>query len=259
MSVSYDSYVDIGESQRMAPTEGHCEGIITEDNIQELTEMATAPHASQSVEPQEEQLEVPSNKMEAPIKDKVSRKKNRSEKQKATFEKARQKRLENIAKKKAERKAVEEQVAKDMDKVKETPMTPSSKGGGYGGNAPTTNPELPSMEEQVKELEEIQNEVMNAEGIPHRISKGDSVIKQEPILKKPKKQKRQKVVYVEPSSSSEESSEEEVVYVRQRKPQRKPRRKVVYQDDYGEEAEFRSVAPPRRTKPISFSDVFKYA
>lgn len=245
MSVSYDSYVDIGESQRMAPTEGHCEGIITEDNIQELTEMATAPHASQSVEPQEEQLEVPSNKMEAPIKDKVSRKKNRSEKQKATFEKARQKRLENIAKKKAERKAVEEQVAKDMDKVKETPMT--------------TNPELPSMEEQVKELEEIQNEVMNAEGIPHRISKGDSVIKQEPILKKPKKQKRQKVVYVEPSSSSEESSEEEVVYVRQRKPQRKPRRKVVYQDDYGEEAEFRSVAPPRRTKPISFSDVFKYA
>ena len=235
MSVSYDSYVDIGEPQRMAPTEGHCEGIITEDNIQELTEMATAP--PQSVEPQEEQLEVPSNKMEAPIKDKVSRKKNRSEKQKATFEKARQKRLENIAKKKAERKAVEDQVAKDMDKVVETPMT--------------TNPELPSMEEQVKELEEIQNEV----------------IKEQPILKKEEplrfkssrsgRGRKAKIVYVEPSSSSEESSEEEVVYVRQRKPQRK--KKVVYQDDYGEEAEFRSVAPPRRTKPISFSDVFKYA
>ena len=235
MSVSYDSYVDIGEPQRMAP-----EGIITEDNIQELTEMATAP--PQSVEPQEEQLEVPSNKMEAPIKDKVSRKKNRSEKQKATFEKARQKRLENIAKKKAERKAVEDQVAKDMDKqgsssVVETPMT--------------TNPELPSMEEQVKELEEIQNEV----------------IKEQPILKKEEplrfkssrsgRGRKAKIVYVEPSSSSEESSEEEVVYVRQRKPQRK--KKVVYQDDFGEEAEFRSVAPPRRTKPISFSDVFKYA
>ena len=237
MSVSYDSYVDIGEPQRMAP-----EGIITEDNIQELTEMATAP--PQSVEPQEEQLEVPSNKMEAPIKDKVSRKKNRSEKQKATFEKARQKRLENIAKKKAERKAVEDQVAKDMDKqgsssVVETPMT--------------TNPpaDLPSMEEQVKELEEIQNEV----------------IKEQPILKKEEplrfkssrsgRGRKAKIVYVEPSSSSEESSEEEVVYVRQRKPQRK--KKVVYQDDFGEEAEFRSVAPPRRTKPISFSDVFKYA
>ena len=121
-----------------------------------------------------------------------------------------------------------------MDKVqgsslKETPMT--------------TNPELPSMEEQVKQLEEIQNEV----------------IKQEPILKKPQKQKKQKkVVYVE-ESSSEESSEEEIVYVK-RKPQKKPRRKVVYQDDYGEEAEF--IQPPsyqRRNKPISFSDVFKYA
>lgn len=251
MSVSYDSYVDIGEPQRMAP-----EGIITEDNIQELTEMATAP--PQSVEPQEEQLEVPSNKMEAPIKDKVSRKKNRSEKQKATFEKARQKRLENIAKKKAERKAVEDQVAKDMDKqgsssVVETPMTPSSKGGGYGGNAPTTNPELPSMEEQVKELEEIQNEVIKEQPI---------LKKEEPLRYKSSRSgrgRKAKIVYVEPSSSSEESSEEEVVYVRQRKPQRKPRRKVVYQDDYGEEAEFRSVAPPRRTKPISFSDVFKYA
>ena len=230
MSVSYDSYVDIGEPQRMAP-----EGIITEDNIQELTEMATAP--PQSVEPQEEQLEVPSNKMEAPIKDKVSRKKNRSEKQKATFEKARQKRLENIAKKKAERKAVEDQVAKDMDKVVETPMT--------------TNPELPSMEEQVKELEEIQNEVIKEQPI---------LKKEEPLRYKSSRSgrgRKAKIVYVEPSSSSEESSEEEVVYVRQRKPQRK--KKVVYQDDYGEEAEFRSVAPPRRTKPISFSDVFKYA
>lgn len=243
MSVSYDSYVDIGEPQRMAP-----EGIITEDNIQELTEMATAP--PQSVEPQEEQLEVPSNKMEAPIKDKVSRKKNRSEKQKATFEKARQKRLENIAKKKAERKAVEDQVAKDMDKQDSSSVVETPR------QVATTNPpaDLPSMEEQVKELEEIQNEV----------------IKEQPILKKPKQKeeplrykssrsgrgRKAKIVYVEPSSSSEESSEEEVVYVRQRKPQRK--KKVVYQDDYGEEAEFRSVAP-RRTKPISFSDVFKYA
>jgi len=239
MSVSYDSYVDIGEPQRMAP-----EGIITEDNIQELTEMAT-----QEVPQQEEQLEVPSNKMEAPIKDKVSRKKNRSEKQKATFEKARQKRLENIAKKKAERKAVEDQVAKDMDKQDSSSVVETPR------QVATTNPELPSMEEQVKELEEIQNEV----------------IKEQPILKKPKQKeeplrykssrsgrgRKAKIVYVEPSSSSEESSEEEVVYVRQRKPQRK--KKVVYQDDYGEEAEFRSVAPPRRTKPISFSDVFKYA
>ncbi len=243
MSVSYDSYVDIGEPQRMAP-----EGIITEDNIQELTEMAT-----QEVPQQEEQLEVPSNKMEAPIKDKVSRKKNRSEKQKATFEKARQKRLENIAKKKAERKAVEDQVAKDMDKQDSSSVVETPR------QVATTNPpaDLPSMEEQVKELEEIQNEV----------------IKEQPILKKPtaKREKEEplrykssrsgrgrkaKIVYVEPSSSSEESSEEEVVYVRQRKPQRK--KKVVYHDDYGEEAEFRSVAP-RRTKPISFSDVFKYA
>ena len=235
MSVSYDSYVDIGEANRMAP-----EGIITEDNVEQLAQDALSEPAPPAPEPEpQEQLEVPSNKMEAPIKDKVSRKKNRSEKQKATFEKARQKRLENIAKKKAERKAVEDQVAKDMDKVVETPMT--------------TNPELPSMEEQVKELEEIQNEVIKEQPI---------LKKEEPLRYKSSRSgrgRKAKIVYVEPSSSSEESSEEEVVYVRQRKPQRKPRRKVVYQDDYGEEAEFRSVAPPRRTKPISFSDVFKYA
>lgn len=227
MSVEYDNSSVIGEEYRMAP-----EGIITDDNIDQLTEMATEAIPPQ---PEPEPQEIPTNKMEAPIKEKVNRKKQRSQKQKETFEKARQKRLENIAKKKAEREAREKQVEADMDKVKETPMT--------------TNPELPSMEEQVKQLEEIQNEV----------------IKQEPILKKPpakqkKEKKQKKVVYVEESSSEESSSEEEIVYVK-RKP-RKPRRKVVYQDDFGEEAEF--IQPPRgpyprRNKPISFSDVFKYA
>lgn len=228
MSVEYDNATMVGEEYRMAP-----EGIITDDNIDQLTEMALS-----QAEPEPEPI--PTNKMEAPIKEKVNRKKQRSEKQKETFEKARQKRLENIARKKAEREAREKQVEADMDKVKQ----------GSSVEIPqTTNPELPSMEEQVKQLEEIQNEV----------------IKQEPILNKPKQKIREKkpkkVVYVEESSSEESSSEEEIVYVK-RKPQRKPRRKVVYQDDYGEEAEF--IQPPtgpypRRNKPISFSDVFKYA
>ncbi len=229
MSVEYDNSSMIGEEYRMAP-----EGIITDDNIEQLTEMATEQGHQTTIEPQPQsespELEIPTNRMEAPVKDKVNRKKQRSQKQKETFEKARQKRLENIAKKKAEREAREKQVEADMDKVKETPQT--------------TNPELPSMEEQVKELEEIQNEVL----------------KQEPILKKPKQRKQKKVVYVEESSSEESSSEEEIVYVK-RKPQRKRKpKKVVYQDDYGEEAEF--IQPPtyqRRNKPISFSDVFKYA
>ena len=90
MSESYDSFADIGEPHRMAP-----EGVITDENIEQLTQLATAPISIEgqgsSVEIQVQEVE-DSNQMEATIKEKVNRKKQRSEKQKATFEKARQKR-----------------------------------------------------------------------------------------------------------------------------------------------------------------------
>tara|TARA_R110000772_G_scaffold40263_4_gene94277 strand:- start:511 stop:1128 length:618 start_codon:yes stop_codon:yes gene_type:complete len=205
MSESYDSFADIGEPHRMAP-----EGIITEDNIEQLTQMATGG------------IEEEQNQMEAPIKDKVSRKKNRSEKQKATFEKARQKRLENIANKKSQRK---EEKVDNVDNV--------------------VVEQVPMKEEEI------------------HYDRGPG-IDAETILKKTKpKKKKQKVVYIDPSSSEESSSEEEIIYVQRKKSKTaknkrsEPKKRVVYQDDYGEEAEFQQR--PRRNKPISFSDVFKYS
>ena len=59
----------------------------------------------------------PQNAIETPVKERVNRKKVRSEKQKAVFEKARKKRLENIAKKKKVRKEEEERVLKEMENV----------------------------------------------------------------------------------------------------------------------------------------------
>ena len=59
----------------------------------------------------------PPNAIETPVKERVNRKKVRSEKQKAVFEKARKKRLENIAKKKKVRKEEEERVLKEMENV----------------------------------------------------------------------------------------------------------------------------------------------
>ena len=112
MSESYDSFADIGEPHRMAP-----EGVITDENIEQLTQLATAPidieGQGSSVEIQVQEVVEETNQMEATIKEKVNRKKQRSEKQKATFEKARQKRLENIANKKSQRKEKENQVLEE--------------------------------------------------------------------------------------------------------------------------------------------------
>ena len=152
MSVEYDADVDIGEESRMAP-----EGVITEDNIDQLRADAIG-----AVE------EPPKNKMEAPLQDKVNRKKQRSKKQMETFEKARAKRLENIKRKKAERKAMEEQLESgEQPPPDKTPEAPPPS-------------EIPSVEEQVKELEEIQKEVLEYDPPPRR---------------ERKKKKEKKVVY----------------------------------------------------------------
>ena len=231
MSESYDSFADIGEPHRMAP-----EGIITEDNIEQLTQMATG---SEGIDIEEEQ-----NQMEAPIKDKVSRKKNRSEKQKATFEKARQKRLENIANKKSQRK--EQKL--DNQVLEET----------QENSSPGKNTDLINT---LEEPSAPDKETLTKEEIHYDRGPG---IDAETILKKTKpKKKKQKVVYIDPSSSEESSSEEEIIYVQRKKSKTaknkrsEPKKRVVYQDDYGEEAEFQQR--PRRNKPISFSDVFKYS
>tara|TARA_R110000803_G_scaffold9659_6_gene30343 strand:+ start:2565 stop:3248 length:684 start_codon:yes stop_codon:yes gene_type:complete len=227
MSESYDSFADIGEPHRMAP-----EGIITEDNIEQLTQMATGG------------IEEEQNQMEAPIKDKVSRKKNRSEKQKATFEKARQKRLENIANKKSQRK--EQKL--DNQVLEET----------QENSSPGKNTDLINT---LEEPSAPDKETLTKEEIHYDRGPG---IDAETILKKTKpKKKKQKVVYIDPSSSEESSSEEEIIYVQRKKSKTaknkrsEPKKRVVYQDDYGEEAEFQQR--PRRNKPISFSDVFKYS
>ena len=230
MSESYDSFADIGEPHRMAP-----EGIITEDNIEQLTQMATG---SEGIDIEEQ------NQMEAPIKDKVSRKKNRSEKQKATFEKARQKRLENIANKKSQRK--EQKL--DNQVLEET----------QENSSPGKNTDLINT---LEEPSAPDKETLTKEEIHYDRGPG---IDAETILKKTKpKKKKQKVVYIDPSSSEESSSEEEIIYVQRKKSKTaknkrsEPKKRVVYQDDYGEEAEFQQR--PRRNKPISFSDVFKYS
>ena len=222
MSESYDSFADIGEPHRMAP-----EGVITDENIEQLTQLATAPIDIEG-EIQVQEVE-DSNQMEATIKEKVNRKKQRSEKQKATFEKARQKRLENIANKKSQRKEKENQVLEEMNE----------------NSCPDKTPD--TLEEPIAPI--LQNPTMEEDLIPRHLV-------QDPPIKK--KKKKQKVVYIDPSSSEEESSEEEIIYVKQRKkaPQKR-QKKVVYQDDYGEQAEFQQR--PRRNKPISFSDVFKYS
>tara|TARA_R110001606_G_scaffold352526_1_gene502929 strand:+ start:3500 stop:4168 length:669 start_codon:yes stop_codon:yes gene_type:complete len=222
MSESYDSFADIGEPHRMAP-----EGVITDENIEQLTQLATAPIDIEG-EIQVQEVE-DSNQMEATIKEKVNRKKQRSEKQKATFEKARQKRLENIANKKSQRKEKENQVLEEMNENSSPDKTPDT------------------LEEPIAPI--LRNPTMEEDLIPRHLV-------QDPPIKK--KKKKQKVVYIDPSSSEEESSEEEIIYVKQRKkaPQKR-QKKVVYQDDYGEQAEFQQR--PRRNKPISFSDVFKYS
>tara|TARA_R110000737_G_scaffold34270_2_gene52737 strand:- start:34 stop:702 length:669 start_codon:yes stop_codon:yes gene_type:complete len=222
MSESYDSFADIGEPHRMAP-----EGVITDENIEQLTQLATAPIDIEG-EIQVQEVEE-TNQMEATIKEKVNRKKQRSEKQKATFEKARQKRLENIANKKSQRKEKENQVLEEMNENSSPDKTPDT------------------LEEPIAPI--LRNPTMEEDLIPRHLV-------QDPPIKK--KKKKQKVVYIDPSSSEEESSEEEIIYVKQRKkaPQKR-QKKVVYQDDYGEQAEFQQR--PRRNKPISFSDVFKYS
>tara|TARA_R110000782_G_scaffold9447_7_gene30407 strand:+ start:477 stop:1166 length:690 start_codon:yes stop_codon:yes gene_type:complete len=229
MSESYDSFADIGEPHRMAP-----EGVITDENIEQLTQLATAPIDIEG-EIQVQEVEE-TNQMEATIKEKVNRKKQRSEKQKATFEKARQKRLENIANKKSQRKEKENQVLEEMNENSSPDKTPDTleQGSALGGEPIAPILRNPTMEEDL---------------IPRHLV-------QDPPIKK--KKKKQKVVYIDPSSSEEESSEEEIIYVKQRKkaPQKR-QKKVVYQDDYGEQAEFQQR--PRRNKPISFSDVFKYS
>lgn len=229
MSESYDSFADIGEPHRMAP-----EGVITDENIEQLTQLATAPIDIEG-EIQVQEVEE-TNQMEATIKEKVNRKKQRSEKQKATFEKARQKRLENIANKKSQRKEIENQVLEEMNEKSCPDKTPDTleQGSALGGEPIAPILRNPTMEEDL---------------IPRHLV-------QDPPIKK--KKKKQRVVYIDPSSS-EESSEEEIIYVKQRKkaPQKQRQKKVVYQDDYGEQAEFQQR--PRRNKPISFSDVFKYS
>ena len=222
MSESYDSFADIGEPHRMA-----AEGVITDSNIEQLTQMATAPIAS---EVEGEIQVVETNQMEATIKEKVSRKKQRSEKQKATFEKARQKRLENIANKKNQRKEIEDKVLEEMTQYSTPDKTPDT------------------LEEPIAPI--LQNPTTEEDMVPRHLV-------QDPPIKK--KKKKQKVVYIDPSSSEDSSSEEEIIYVKQRKkaPPKTRKKKVVYQDDYGEEAEFQQR--PRRNKPISFSDVFKYS
>ena len=223
MSESYDSFADIGEPHRMAP-----EGVITDENIEQLTQLATAPIDIEG-EIQVQEVVEETNQMEATIKEKVNRKKQRSEKQKATFEKARQKRLENIANKKSQRKEKENQVLEEMNENSSPDKTPDT------------------LEEPIAPI--LRNPTMEEDLIPRHLV-------QDPPIKK--KKKKQKVVYIDPSSSEEESSEEEIIYVKQRKkaPQKR-QKKVVYQDDYGEQAEFQQR--PRRNKPISFSDVFKYS
>ena len=227
MSESYDSFADIGEPHRMAP-----EGVITDENIEQLTQLATAPIDIEG-EIQVQEVE-DSNQMEATIKEKVNRKKQRSEKQKATFEKARQKRLENIANKKSQRKEIENQVLEEMNEKSSPDKTPDTL-------------EQGSSVEPIAPI--LRNPTMEEDLIPRHLV-------QDPPIKK--KKKKQRVVYIDPSSS-EESSEEEIIYVKQRKkaPQKQRQKKVVYQDDYGEQAEFQQR--PRRNKPISFSDVFKYS
>lgn len=227
MSESYDSFADIGEPHRMAP-----EGVITDENIEQLTQLATAPIDIEG-EIQVQEVE-DSNQMEATIKEKVNRKKQRSEKQKATFEKARQKRLENIANKKSQRKEIENQVLEEMNENSSPDKTPDTL-------------EQGSSVEPIAPI--LRNPTMEEDLIPRHLV-------QDPPIKK--KKKKQRVVYIDPSSS-EESSEEEIIYVKQRKkaPQKQRQKKVVYQDDYGEQAEFQQR--PRRNKPISFSDVFKYS
>ncbi len=228
MSVEYDATVDIGE-------QGSAGAVITEDNMDMLREMATSDLGD--AEPAQDLK----NKMEAPLQDKVNRKKQRSKKQMETFEKARAKRLENIKRKKAERKEREDQLASGVQPLPDnSPNLPKEQ-----ASTGKVQSRVPTEEEQVKELEEIQKEVLDY---------------QEPRQKTKKHRKAQKIVYIESESSSEE---EEVIYVKRRKPKKKTeaKKKVVYEDDYGDQAEFTPSAKSRRRsyKPVSFSDVFKYA
>ena len=255
MSESYDSFADIGEPHRMAP-----EGIITEDNIEQLTELNKQ------------------NQMEAPIKDKVSRKKNRSEKQKATFEKARQKRLENIANKKSQIKEkeseqghiAEEERAGPAEEDKEEEQIPS----GLAMNE-NSSPDKTLTKEEIHYDRGPGIDAETILGAEHPKGKKTNSKAYKPSINKKTdesvaKRKKQRVVYIDPSSSEESSSEEEIIYVQRKKSksyinkrsdsraiQGEPKKRVVYQDDYGEEAEFQQR--PRRNKPISFSDVFKYS
>lgn len=199
-----------------------------------------------------EQRDEPENSIETSPEQKTKRKKERSAKQIATFEKARKKRLENIAKRKKERTAGRgaEEKGKETVAPEPAPAAPEQ-------DTPNQDTEL------IKHLQgEVQNQIVDS-GI------GDKP----PILKKPqrhkpikqKKAKKQKFIYLtdsgdDYSEESSSSSEEEVIYVK-KKPRQKKRKpkKVYYEEDYGMDAPEATMLGGHYQKPMSYSDVFKYA
>jgi len=198
------------------------------------------------------------NAIETPVKERVNRKKVRSEKQKAVFEKARKKRLENIAKKKKMRKEEEERVLKEMENVSVD-------------DEPIVKPISSPPPRKKREKKETDKSVSDTRG----------VMPDEVGTIRRSRQKKPKVVFVESSSSESEwseeemseSSEEEIIYMKRSKPAPPPRAKakkskvkkhnkqkisrspkVVYYED-----EEDHLGQYQNQKPIRFSDVFKYA
>lgn len=201
------------------------------------------------------------NSIETSPEQKTKRKKERSAKQIATFEKARKKRLENIAKRKKERTAGRgaEEKGKETVAPEPAPVQPN----------PTVAPpgEINTPNQDTELIKHLQDEVQS------QIGAGDKP----PILKKPnrtqgsrrpikqKKAKKQKFIYLtdsgdDYSEESSSSSEEEVIYVK-KKPRQKKRKpkKVYYEEDYAMDAPEATMLGGHYQKPMSYSDVFKYA
>ena len=164
---------------------------------------------------------------------KPKKKRERTEKQKAVFEKARLKRQENIAKRKAEKEANK----KPVGRPKKTPQSP----------VPTDNPSLNGMNEDL-EITDTEEEVI--------------------YMKKPKEKKapkkKKKIVYV----SSSESSDEEIIYKpkpkknkqsRTRKTKVKPEPEYFSSESDSEEEYVNYHEPQPPQLPTSISQFYRIA
>jgi len=157
---------------------------------------------------------------------KPKKKRERTEAQKAVFEKARLKRQENIAKRKAEKEANKKPVGRPK---KDSSIT--------GISAPTG----------VNITTEEEN--------PNMIYEEDVIYMKKPKAKKAPKKKK-KIVYV----SSSESEEEEIVYKPKPKPKRKTKIKPEpeYFSSESEEEQYTNYQEPiQYRKPTSITDFYR--